>query len=84
MTCVGSEPTITASERAKTVQVLDRVATVTGIILNLCGRNLSRRAENLCRGPCDLETRSQCRYQRHRLQSSFSSWAVLVVFIAYV
>jgi hypothetical protein len=31
MHCVGFEPTITASERAKTVHGLDRSATVTGI-----------------------------------------------------
>jgi hypothetical protein len=30
MPCVGFEPTIPASERAKTVHVLDRSATVTG------------------------------------------------------
>jgi hypothetical protein len=30
MPCVGFEPTITASERAKTVHALDRAATVTG------------------------------------------------------
>jgi hypothetical protein len=32
MPCVGFEPTIPASERAKTVYVLDRSATVTGLI----------------------------------------------------
>jgi hypothetical protein len=32
MPCVGFEPTIPASERAKTVHVLDRSATVTGSI----------------------------------------------------
>jgi hypothetical protein len=31
MTCVGFEPRIPASERAKTVHVLDRAATVTRI-----------------------------------------------------
>jgi hypothetical protein len=31
MPWVGFEPTIPASERAKTVQALDRTATVTGI-----------------------------------------------------
>jgi hypothetical protein len=30
MSCVGFEPTILASERAKTVFALDRSATVTG------------------------------------------------------
>jgi hypothetical protein len=30
MLCVGLEPTIPASERAKTVHALDRLATVTG------------------------------------------------------
>jgi hypothetical protein len=30
MPCVGFEPTIPASERAKTVHALDRAATVTG------------------------------------------------------
>jgi hypothetical protein len=30
MPCVGFEPTIPASEQAKTVHVLDRSATVTG------------------------------------------------------
>jgi hypothetical protein len=30
MPCVGFEPTIPASERAKTVHALDRSATVTG------------------------------------------------------
>jgi hypothetical protein len=33
MPCVGIEPTIPASERAKTVHDLDRSATVTGTIL---------------------------------------------------
>jgi hypothetical protein len=32
MPCVGFEPTIPASERAKTVHVLDRSATVTGLL----------------------------------------------------
>jgi hypothetical protein len=32
MPCVGFEPTIPASERAKTVHVLDRSATVTGYV----------------------------------------------------
>jgi hypothetical protein len=32
MPCVGFQPTITASERAKTVHALDRSATVTGQI----------------------------------------------------
>jgi hypothetical protein len=31
MRCVGFEPTIPASERAKTVHALDRSATVTGL-----------------------------------------------------
>jgi hypothetical protein len=31
MPCVGFEPTIPASERAKTVHALDRAATVTGL-----------------------------------------------------
>jgi hypothetical protein len=30
MPCLGFEPTIPASERAKTVHALDRLATVTG------------------------------------------------------
>jgi hypothetical protein len=34
MPCVGFEPTIPASERAKAVHSLDRSATVTGFILN--------------------------------------------------
>jgi hypothetical protein len=34
MPCVGLEPTIAASERPKTVHVLDRSATVTRIIIN--------------------------------------------------
>jgi hypothetical protein len=32
MPCVGFEPTIPVSERAKTVHALDRSATVTGLI----------------------------------------------------
>jgi hypothetical protein len=32
MPCVGFEPTIPASERAKTVHALDRSATVTGTV----------------------------------------------------
>jgi hypothetical protein len=37
MPCVGLEPTIPASERAKTVHPLDRSATVTGLY-NIRGR----------------------------------------------
>jgi hypothetical protein len=33
MPCVGFEPTIPASERAKTVHALDRSTTVTGTIM---------------------------------------------------
>jgi hypothetical protein len=32
MSCVGFEPTIPASERAKTLQALDRLAIVTGAV----------------------------------------------------
>jgi hypothetical protein len=39
MPCVGFEPTIPASERAKTVHGLDRSATVTGMLLLLIVRN---------------------------------------------
>jgi hypothetical protein len=34
MPCVGFEPMIPASERAKTVRVLDRSATVTGNVID--------------------------------------------------
>jgi hypothetical protein len=36
MLCVGFEPTIQASERAKTVHALDRSATVTDILIYMC------------------------------------------------
>jgi hypothetical protein len=39
MPLVGFEPTIPASERTETVHVLDRSATVTGIILALQEHN---------------------------------------------
>jgi hypothetical protein len=39
MLWVGFEPTIPASERAKTVHTLDRAATVTGFIEHLTERN---------------------------------------------
>jgi hypothetical protein len=41
MPCVGFEPTIPASKRAKTVHALDRWATVTG-----CDLTSSNRKEN--------------------------------------
>jgi hypothetical protein len=48
MPCVAFEPTITASERTKTVHALDRSATVTGIppftkpkYLLLCSQDLT-------------------------------------------
>jgi hypothetical protein len=36
MSCVGYEPTIPASERAKILHALDRSATVTGAVFNKC------------------------------------------------
>jgi hypothetical protein len=54
MPCVGFEPTIPASERAKTVHALDRSATVTGSLTEMSTRNLPvgkgrppRKADNL-------------------------------------
>jgi hypothetical protein len=41
MPCVGLEPTVPASERAKTVLAFDRAATVTGLIKDILGQNLS-------------------------------------------
>jgi hypothetical protein len=36
MRCVGFEPTIPVSERAKTVHAIDRLATMTGVNYNTC------------------------------------------------
>jgi hypothetical protein len=44
MPCVGFEPTIPASERAKTVRALERSVTVTGHYLKLdflCGAGIA-------------------------------------------
>jgi hypothetical protein len=44
MPCVGFEPTIPASERAKTVRALDRSVTVTGKSLRNAPKKSSRRS----------------------------------------
>jgi hypothetical protein len=47
MTCVGSEPTILASERAETVHALDRSATVTVKFNDISYEKIRLRAYNL-------------------------------------
>jgi hypothetical protein len=46
MPCVGFEPTIAASERAKTVHALDRWATVTGPGIDIEPEKSSRRVSS--------------------------------------
>jgi hypothetical protein len=49
MPWMGFEPTIPASERAKTVHVLDRSATVTGVVTNSSRGNYMNRNRRILR-----------------------------------
>jgi hypothetical protein len=61
MPCVGFEPTILASERAKAVHALGCAATVTGLLTHLGGLvyeggTVNRSRMDIKRKTCDVQT----------------------------